>query len=179
MTPQQIVDSGLITKDELSEYKMFAFIREPKRRWLSAFFMGIGHFAQFGVETLEQMTRVIRNDDLWSRYFGTGEPTSKPFSGERYGFEDFLYKNYLFVDGEKVVETYRYENMAEILHALIADKTGVTSDVQLQHVQMHSRGVPEAFENPMSDWMPSDCLAKLETYLEQDRSFYDEARLSY
>ena len=98
--PEQAVTGGLITIEQLREYKTYAFIREPKQRCISAF----AHMRRNHVIP-EMMKEDIRNNYFWGL---AGRPQV----------------DYFLIDGEMVVEPLFFDRFEDDLRKMIADIGG-------------------------------------------------------
>lgn len=98
--PNEAIEGGLITLDQLREYKTYAFIREPKSRCISAF----AHMA--GTRIIpEMMKENVRNNYFWGL---AGKPQV----------------DFLLVDGELVVKPLFFDDFDNELRRMIADIGG-------------------------------------------------------
>lgn len=112
MTPQKAFDLGLMTMEQFREYDCYAFIREPKRRHLSACTHAIGRHA---------MPKMI------SRYVEADikQMELHPKARKRLGLLTIPQAEYFYVNGEIVVEACDTTHLERDLRRIIKRAGGI------------------------------------------------------
>lgn len=101
MTPTEAIENGMITIEQLREYKCYAFIRDPHDRYVSAFIFGGGPIA---------LPEIMLRSAL------------RP--GFSMGLVEKAQWNWFFVGDEQVVEPLDFSNYAQELKRLIVGVGG-------------------------------------------------------
>jgi hypothetical protein len=154
-TPAVLVNTNVVTADELSEYTAFGFIREPFERWVSAFFLGRHSGALDASEDpLDQLCNLVRYA-----------------SSPRYKF--FSYRDYFFMGDTQVATAYRWEDVEAVTKSILGDKLGTPVTAEFPSIQMNPNGVPAEFREPVQDWLPADCYTKMVQYFAEETAFFD------
>lgn len=167
-TPTALLNDGVLTADELSAYTAFGFVRNPLERWVSSIFLarytGVLDKAE---DALTQICNLVRVGPSPRPFFAKTKPFTQP------DYKPFAYKNFFFVDGQQVVDAYRWENIEVVTNSVISDKLGRTVDTSFPHIQMNADGIPSVFRQPVADWLPTDCYEKISAYFAEDLAFYE------
>lgn len=101
ISPTEAIDNGMITIEQLREYKCYAFLRDPYDRYVSAFIFGGGPLA-----LPEMMLKSVLQP------------------GFDLGLIEKSQWNWFFVDGEQVVEPLDFSNYTEELKRIIIEVGG-------------------------------------------------------
>ena len=109
MTPQNVIDAGLLTLDQIREYDCYAFVREPKARHLSGCVHSIGRHS----------TPVLIHRLL--------DQTLHPKVERTLGLLTIPQKTYFEVDGERVVTPLDFRNFETELRGLDYHEHGIES----------------------------------------------------
>lgn len=152
LTPEEIVNAGLLTPEQREEFKFYCVIRDPIQRYLSAFFHTQ---AGFGVEPkIEDMEREIEEADV------------------DYGIVRFMNRKYENVCTHGV-DVLLYENFNDDIVKIIK---GYGGDIELPLPREKGNYRPDWSREPVSKWMPESTLNKLNLILAKDIEFYNERR---
>ena len=157
LTPSHLLTLGLLTSEQLENFNLFGFVRDPIERWVSRTFLSM-QLAGITENKLEILTDFIR-----SGKFSRSDTASNIVASKM--------KDYFFHEGTQVVTPYRYSNMETVVSDFIASKGGTRPDpfptVGVINV------IPEEFRAPVAGWMPSDCLTALQEHYAEDINFYN------
>jgi len=169
MRPSVLVDTGVMTEDELKEFRAFAFVREPFERWVSSIFLArfIGVLDKHQ-DPLTQICNLVRQTSPmpFAAHMLTGQKSDRPFS-----YEQFFCHN-----GETVVDAYRFEDAEAATNKVLSDTLGKNVSVNLPHIQRNPTGTPEEFKQPVETWLPSDCYERMRLYFAKDIEFYNSVK---
>lgn len=159
LTPAHMVKGGLIQESELSSYNLFGFVRDPIKRWLSHAFLTaeVTRDLKTGFER-EYVIEFIRSKLERLPY----PPMIMPF------MEDYFYYN-----GALVATPYTNDRMVEIQNTLVLSLGG-SSIQELPIIRPMGATIPDNCRAPIQDWLPSDCLDKLQNRLQPDIDFYNK-----
>lgn len=167
-SPSSLIDSGIITADDLDTYTAFGFVREPLERWVSSIFLA----RHTGVldkteDALTQICDLVRNGRSPRPFYAKAKPFKQP------DYKPFAYKNFFFHEDKQVVDAYRWEEVEAVTNRIMGDKLGREVKATFPHIQVNPSGVPEKFKQPVKDWLPTDCYDKMKAYFAQDLAFYE------
>lgn len=170
ISPQAMVDSGIISLDELLEYKCFGFVREPLERWVSSVFLArYTGVLDNSVDPLEQMCDLVRNG-----------PNPRPFARNgkspefrQPDYKPFTYRKFLYVGDTKVLDVYQWKDVETVTNNILSEKLGYYVSVDFPHIKMNPEGVPAQFREPIENWFPTDCREKLLSYFSEDIEIYN------
>jgi len=166
--PAELVNTGVLTATELTGCTAFGFIREPFERWVSAFFLARNSGAlDASVDPLEQLCNLVRYASSPRPFF----ESSKSFAATNY--RSFSYRDYFFIGDTQVATAYRWQDVEAVTKSILGDKLGTTITADFPSIQMNPNGVPAAFREPVQDWLPADCYAKMVQYFADETAFYD------
>jgi hypothetical protein len=169
MMPSVLVETGVISADELNESRAFAFVREPFERWVSSIFLA--RFTKVldpKEDAFTQICNLVRGKSQMpfaGRMF-VGQRVERPFS-----YEQFFYYN-----ENKVVEAYRFEDVEAATNKILSETLGKTVSINLPNIQMNQNGTPREFRRPAETWLPSDCYEKMKLYFANDTAFYNSVK---
>lgn len=152
-TPTELVSWGLVTEDQLFEYNVYAFIRDPIQRTLSSYF-----FEQFVHK--KQPTA----EDVISWIDGLDE--NGPFV-----FLNKKYRNYFEYQGKRIAYPLKFDNYGATLAGIVEYHGGIMPDVLPTY---KSKCRPEWSKQPINTWLPKQSIDKLENVLEEDIRFFNE-----
>lgn len=169
MAPDDLIEQGLLTPEELGEYTTFGFVREPLERWVSSIFLA----RHVGVmdkteDALTQITRLVREGNS-PRPFGK----HPRFKFGQQSYRPFSYKKYFFQGDTQVIDAYRFEDVEAVTNRLVSEKLGKDSSVTFPHIQVNPRGTPAKFKEPVESWLPSDCYEKIKAFFAEETAFYE------
>ena len=71
------------------------------------------------------------------------------------------------------MDAYRWADIEQVTNKIISDKLGQTVKTAFPHIQMNADGIPDAFRQPVADWLPADCYEKISAYFADDLAFYE------
>jgi|SaaInlStandDraft_1057018.scaffolds.fasta_scaffold03467_5 hypothetical protein len=167
-TPSTLIAKGTLTADELSVYTNFGFVRDPLKRWVSSIFLA----RYTGVldkteDALTQICNLVRVGPSPRPFLNKAKPFTQP------DYKPFAYKNFFFIGDQQVVDAYRWEDIEQVTNKIISDKLGQTVKTAFPHIQMNADGIPDAFRQPVADWLPADCYEKISAYFADDLAFYE------
>ena len=107
--PAVLVNTNVVTADELSEYTAFGFIREPFERWVSAFFLARHSGAlDASVDPLDQLCNLVRYASSPRPFFAN----ASSFAATNY--KSFSYRDYFFMGDTQVATAYRWEDVEAV-----------------------------------------------------------------
>lgn len=112
LTPQAALELGLMTMDQFREYDCYAFMREPKKRHVSACAHGMGRNAM-----PPEITRYVEADIY--------ESILHPHARKRLGLLTIPQSEYFYVNGEIVVEALDTAHLERDLRRMIKRVGGV------------------------------------------------------
>lgn len=166
--PSELINAGVLTPAEISEYTAFGFVREPLERWVSSIFLAryMGVLDQTE-DALTQICRLVRNGESPRPFFGKQELLNRP------QYQPFNYHNFFFHGDTQVVDAYRWEDVEAVTNKILNEKLGSEQTVSLPHIQMNPNGTPSQFKEPVESWLPSDCFEKMKAYFAKETAFYD------
>ena len=152
LTPQEMVNAGLLTSEQREEFKFYCVIRDPIQRYLSAFFH-TQHGA--GVEpTIEDMIKDIEETDV------------------DYGFIRFMNRTYKNTCTQGV-DVLLYENFNDDMVKVIK---GYGGNIELPLPREKGNYRPDWSREPVSSWLPESTLNRLNLILQKDIEFYNRRR---
>lgn len=166
--PAALVRTNVLTSDELAEYTAFGFIREPFERWVSAFFLARHSGALDGsVDALDQLCHLVRYASSPRPFFANDES----FAATSY--KSFSYRDYFFMGDTQVATAYRWDDVEAVTRSILGAKLGSAVTAAFPNIQMNPNGVPTEFREPVQDWLPADCYAKMVQYFADETAFYN------
>ncbi len=166
--PAVLVNTNVVTADELSEYTAFGFIREPFERWVSAFFLARHSGAlDASVDPLDQLCNLVRYASSPRPFFAN----ASSFAATNY--KSFSYRDYFFMGDTQVATAYRWEDVEAVTKSILGDKLGTPVTAEFPSIQMNPNGVPAEFREPVQDWLPADCYTKMVQYFAEETAFFD------
>lgn len=154
ITPARLVQLGALTEEQLFSFNVFAFIRDPIDRWISAIFFEAEinkHFSPQGV-TREFILQKIKDN---------------PYTMV---FADTPYAAWFTYHGERIGTPIDYPRLTETAYALVAACGGA---VKQEH-RHKSKYRPDWAREPYTEWLPKTYIGKLCAYLQDDINFYTD-----
>lgn len=112
MTPQDCIDAGLLTLEQLREYDCYAFFREPRSRFLSGMVHAVGRHSN------PELVKMIMEDEL-------PKLTGHPQQVKTLGLLTIKQANYFYAGGEIVTEALDFRNFQSELRRIIARAGGI------------------------------------------------------
>lgn len=173
VTPSHLIKAGLLTIDNISEYNLFGFVRDPIQRWLSHCFLSagvtgdlVGYTLYSGenivppkfsdpVEFIKDFIRVKLQNHPYP-------PLIKPY------MEDYFYH-----EGQLVATPYTNDRMLEILNQVVT-AAGGSALTEMPEIRPLGSTIPTVCKGDINDWLPSDCVDALLTHLDRDIIFYNK-----
>jgi len=143
-TPMQAINMGFMTMDQMREYNVYAFIREPKQRAISAF-----NFANGCGGAAAQMRVHVRKHHFW-------------------GIAGVSQCTYFKVDGEQVVEPLDFGDYDNELHRMV----DVLGGNRFSEIPKVNRTV-KAGDEKMNDYLDSHAHKVLEAHYAEDYRIYN------
>lgn len=151
-TPTQAITAGLITLEQLREYRSVAILRDPVKRQLSALIHQTGRFCDPSYIS------------MWV----------KKYDGDLSGILQRPQSEWFYVDGELILEPLLMDNYEDNLRNIIKHVGGI--DFPLIP-SMNSRDVTR--ENyPMSEWLTPEFIEFVEDKYADDITLYNQSLLS-
>lgn len=151
-TPTEMVRWGIINETHLSDYKIYAFIRDPIQRALSSFF-----FEQY----VHKLTPTVEDVIVWIDSLDDNGPPV---------FLNKKYKNYFEYNGQRIASPLKFENYKQELTNIVNRHRGIMPDFI---PSFKSKCRPDWSKADVNTWLPLPALKKLETVLEEDIEFYN------
>lgn len=166
--PSELINEGVLTPAELSEYTAFGFVREPFERWVSSIFLArYTGVLDKSEDAFTQMCGLVRNNQSPRPFAQTGKPFQQP------NYKAFSYRNFFFHGDTQVIDAYRFEDVEAVTNDILSNITGSSVTATFPHIQMNADGVPEQFRQPIASWLPSDCYEKMQAYFADEIAFYN------
>lgn len=154
MTPKELVNVGALTEDQLFEYNVFGFLRDPIDRFLSGYFQ-LTRVA--GIEpSIEHMAEEVDSID----------PEYGPLI-----FSNKKYRDYFTYEGKKVINAVAFDQYKYYIRDTINQYGGQAPD-PLPRFKSNFR--EEWSRKPIDSWMPKETKQKLEHAMKDDIEFYNE-----
>jgi len=147
-TPAQAVEHGLITLEQLREYKTVSFIRNPYDRQLSAYIHGVG----------------IVCDPTYIKRLIKDAP--------RRGILQAQQSDWFYIDGELVVEPMLFNDYESHLRELLAYVGGIDFPII---PPMNARNAAKK-EYTMEEWMNPEFMAFIEDKYARDIELYEDTK---
>ena len=159
LTPSHLVKGGLINENELSDYNLFGFVRDPIKRWLSHSFLSASITRDlrpgFEHEFIIDFIRVKLSNHPYP-------PMIMPFMPD-----------YFYHEGQLVATPYTNDRMVEIHNTVVSNIGGLPIN-ELPIVRPLGVTIPENCLADIVEWLPSDCIQKLQDHLQPDIEFYNK-----
>ena len=151
-TPKQAIDEGLITLDQLREYKSVAYIREPFKRTLSAIIHQTGRFCD--------PTYITGYIEHGQEYIAKNTLLNRPQSA------------WFYVDGELILEPMLMDNHELHLRSMI-DYVGGISFPMLP--ALNGRGNTRS-NYAMEEWLTPEFIAFVNDKYADDIVLYNQTK---
>lgn len=156
LTPSHLVRLGLLTEQQLADFNVFAFVRDPLERWVSGQFL-VRQLGGVNQNSLAHLTNIVRSGSFRGK-----NPSSLVTP---------MMRDYFFHDGQQVVTAYHYDDVETVVGDLI-ESSGGTRPSEFPQVGVINV-VPQEFRAPIADWLPADCVNALQEYFADDIAFYN------
>jgi len=150
-TPEKAIELGLITIEQLREYRTLAFIRDPYRRTLSAFIHAVGRFC----------------DPSYIKHHIEKHSPTEPDGLLTRGQSAWFY-----VDGELVVQPMLMDNYENNLREMIRYVDGIEFPVIPSMNARHR--ARDAY--PIDEWISPEFIDHVKTRYAQDIELYNNCK---
>lgn len=159
LTPSHLIKGGAIKEDEISSYRLFGFVRDPIKRWLSHSFLSAeitkdlepGQERQYIIDFI----RIKLDNHPYP-------PMIMPYMPD-----------YFYHEGQLVATPYTNDRMLEVLSSLVVSSGGAPVTT-MPSIRPMGATIPQTCLVDINEWMPTDCIDKLTSHLQPDIDFYNK-----
>lgn len=156
LTPSNLLRLGLLTEEQLIDFNVFGFVRDPLEKWVSGQFL-VRQLGGVTENAVTHLTKLVRSGGFHGK-----NPSSLVAP---------MMRDYFFHDGQQVATAYHYDNVDTVIGDLI-ESSGGTRPTTFPQVGVVN-AVPDEFRAPVTEWLPADCVAALQEYFADDIAFYN------